>query len=128
MIEGLSGAGKTSLALGLIETARLRGLSCDFVCDDQALLSILHEKLWVKAPDEIAGKIELFGIGIAQIPHIETCKIDLVCKLIDQNQIERFPDPVTEDRLGISIAAINLPHQHEKQSIRIILQKLGYPI
>ena len=38
MIEGKSGAGKTSLALGMLNAARIRGVDFAMVCDDQALI------------------------------------------------------------------------------------------
>ncbi len=128
MIEGSSGAGKSSLALALCETARHRNLNFNFICDDQALLSVNNQRLWATTPPSIAGKIEVHGAGIATIPYIETCPIDLVCQLVDQQKITRLPPPMQVERLNIAISSVNLPLQHEAQSVRIILHKLGYAL
>ncbi|HJZ14329.1 MAG TPA: hypothetical protein VJ251_02575, partial [Stellaceae bacterium] len=61
LLRGPSGAGKSDLALRLIDGgARL-------VADDQAELRRAGERVMVRAPAEIAGLIEVRGIGILQV-------------------------------------------------------------
>jgi len=129
MIEGQSGSGKTSLALGMLDAARLRKIDFAMVCDDQALIDI-HEnnELWVSSPISIAGKVELHGTGIAQIEYLKHCKIHLVCELIEQSDITRYPNSSRCTRFGIALDYIQAPKQHEAQSIRILLQKLSLPL
>lgn len=127
MIEGVSGSGKTSLALGLLEAARIRGADFSFICDDQALLETKGEELWASAPKSIAGKVEIHGSGIGDIEFRECCKIDLVCQLIDPKKIERLPPPAKCERLGISLDCIQVPMRHEAQAVRILLHRLSLP-
>ena len=128
MIEGASGSGKTSLALGLLDAARIRGADFSFVCDDQALLTVKDGQLWASAPKSIAGKVEIHGSGIADIEFRERCKIDLVCQLIDQKKIERLPAPTKCERLGITLDYVQVPLRPEAQAVRILLHRLSLPL
>ncbi len=128
MIEGASGAGKTSLALGLLNAARIRQASFNFVCDDQALMNTINGKLWARVPESLAGKVELFGAGISDIKYVSQCKINLVCELVDQEDIIRHPGDNQCQRFGVDLDYIQTPAQHEAQGIRILLQKLSLPL
>jgi serine kinase of HPr protein (carbohydrate metabolism regulator) len=127
MIEGRSGSGKTSLALGLIDAARTRGAKFRFVCDDQAILQVRGDELWASVPNSLAGKVELFGAGIAKIEHAEECCIKLVCELVNQAELERYPTILNCNREGMLLDYVQAPRQHEAQAIRILLQKLSLP-
>ena len=61
LISGRSGAGKTSLMLGLLEAAQQKNQSVNFVSDDQVILTAENGKLIGSAPIAIAGKVEIFG-------------------------------------------------------------------
>ena len=128
MIEGKSGAGKTSLALGLLDAARTRNAEFKFICDDQAMLHTVDNELWATAPKPLAGKVELFGAGIANIEHSAQCRIGLVCNLVNQQEIERYPAATSCRRLGIDLDYVEAPKQHEAQGVRIILNKLSLPL
>lgn len=128
MIEGPSGAGKSSLAMGLLEAARQRNIDHGFICDDRACLNVHKGELWASSPASIAGKIEIHGYGITNIPYVENAKISLVCIMVTQDRIVRHPDTTLCRRQGINIASIKIPRQHEAQSIRIILAKLDIPL
>ena len=128
MIEGKSGTGKTSLALGLLDAARLRNIEASFVCDDQAMLCTKDGHLWATTPPALAGKVELYGAGITTIEFIPQCEIHLVCELVDQSQISRMPEPEKCQRLGIVLNLIYAPRQHETMATRIVLDKLSLPL
>lgn len=66
MIEGPPGAGKTSLALALIDRgARLVG-------DDGVTLELRGAReLWASPPPRITGKIEIRNVGIAELEPVE---------------------------------------------------------
>jgi len=129
MIEGKSGAGKSSLGLGMLNAARIRGVDFAMICDDQALIDIQNnDELWVKAPTPITGKVEVYGAGIAEIETNAHCRIHLVCELIEQADIIRHPDPLNCTRFGVTLDYVQAPRQHEAQSIRILLQKLSLPL
>jgi len=124
LIEGPPGAGKTSLTLGLIDTARARGLQARFVCDDQALLETRQSRLYAHAPLTIAGKVEIRGFGIHQLEHAASTEISLICSLCEDETVERMPAPATKALLGISIPLLRLPARHEQQAVRIVLAHL----
>ncbi|MDJ0612040.1 MAG: HPr kinase/phosphatase C-terminal domain-containing protein [Rhizobiaceae bacterium] len=121
LIEGPSGSGKTSLALGLLERAKLRALKCTFISDDQVMLENRHGSLHAKTPKTIAGKVEIRGFGITEIPFEREAQIQLVAKLVPDNEIERIPEPKTCRILGMEIPSINVPMRHEEHAARIIL-------
>jgi serine kinase of HPr protein (carbohydrate metabolism regulator) len=62
VIEGPSGSGKSSLALGLID----RGAA--LVGDDGISLEAREGRLWALPPPNIAGKLEIRNLGIVDFP------------------------------------------------------------
>ena len=75
LLLGKSGAGKSDLALRLIdEGARL-------VADDRIILFTRRGRLYGKSPDSIRGLIEIRGLGIVELPSRADVKIALVVKL-----------------------------------------------
>lgn len=94
LIEGPSGAGKSDLAL--------RALDHGFrlVADDRVLLWASEGRLWGRAPDPIAGLIEVRGQGIVPVTPVGFCEIVLKVRL---EPPERMPDPATETILNLPI-------------------------
>jgi len=75
LLLGKSGAGKSDLALRLIDDgARL-------VADDRAILFVARGALHARAPESIKGLLEIRGLGIAAIPVRPNAKIALVVRL-----------------------------------------------
>ena len=83
MIEGESGAGKSDLALRLID----RG--AQLISDDYTLLQRTGRELIASPPDTIAGRIEIRGLGILTMPHVEKIPVALLIRLTDAP--ERLP-------------------------------------
>jgi hypothetical protein len=85
LLIGKSGAGKSDLALRLIdEGARL-------VADDRTILYAVRGALHAKAPASIRGLLEVRGIGIVKLPARRSVKIALVVRLGRQGA--RLPHP-----------------------------------
>jgi HPr kinase/phosphorylase len=102
LLRGPSGSGKSDLALRLIDGgARL-------IADDQALLRRADNQVFVRAPAEIAGLIEVRGVGILRVDLISEAPIALVADLVPSTQIERIPDNRFEKVLGLAIPLITL--------------------
>ena len=75
LLLGKSGAGKSDLALRLIEGgARL-------VADDRTILFAARGALHAKAPESIKGLLEIRGVGIVAFPARTAVKISLVVRL-----------------------------------------------
>lgn len=84
LILGASGAGKSDLALRLIdEGARL-------VSDDRTELYVARGMLHARAPKSIAGLLEVRGLGIVALPFAKSVALGLAVKL--GTQPKRLPD------------------------------------
>ena len=125
LIEGPSGAGKTSLALALLERASQQGLDAALVCDDQALLCARNTALYAATPASIAGKAELRGYGIIALTHKPETRVRLVVRMIEDARIDRMPEPATATLAGIELPRLDVPQRHESQSVRIVFAWLG---
>lgn len=69
LIRGPSGAGKSRLALGLIEAARTGRLPfARLVADDRTGIEPRHGRLLLRPAENLAGLIEIRGIGICRMP------------------------------------------------------------
>lgn len=104
LLIGKSGLGKSDLALRLIfeKGAKL-------VADDRVTLSQNDNVLYGEAPDNIAGKIEVRGLGICELEYIKKSKIDLCVELCSsRDEVERLPQDEFINFLGISITKIKI--------------------
>lgn len=101
LICGRSGAGKSDLALRLID----RGFT--LVSDDQTMVRKSGERLLASAPATIAGKLEIRGIGIVEMETATDVPISLVVELT--SDMERLPDNSRERSvLGIPVPLISV--------------------
>jgi hypothetical protein len=85
LILGKSGAGKSDLALRLIDDgARL-------VADDRCDLFARAGKLCASAPARIAGLLELRDIGILALPHAKSARLAMAVRLTLNQPEARLP-------------------------------------
>ena len=98
LIQGRSGAGKSDLALRLID----RG--AQLVSDDYTHLVREGGRLLAAPPPTIAGKIEIRGLGIIEMAHVARVPVALLVELSED--VERMPPPLTPSR---RIASIDVP-------------------
>nr|WP_154144364.1 MULTISPECIES: HPr kinase/phosphorylase [unclassified Brucella] len=91
MIMGRSGAGKTELALTLIERAASRGEEAFLVADDRTLLHREGDRLLASVPTALAGGVEIRGAGLFRIPYRVATPLDLVVLLVNGDEAERYP-------------------------------------
>lgn len=97
LISGRSGSGKSDLALRLID----RGAK--LVSDDYTIVQRVAGRLCAKAPANIAGRIEVRGLGILPL---ETVSDAAVCLYVDlERDVERLPP----QRETIRIAGVDVP-------------------
>jgi HPr kinase/phosphorylase len=102
LLRGPSGSGKSDLALRLIDAGgRL-------VADDRTELLRDGDAIWVRAPETIAGLIEVRGIGIQRVDALASATLALIVDLVAPEAIERLPQPRSEAILGLSIPLIAL--------------------
>lgn len=112
LIEGRSGAGKSDLALRLIDRgARL-------VSDDYTLVVRDGQALLATAPTAIAGKIEVRGIGIMALPHVERVPVALLVELRDD--VERMPlDMPVRTIAGVKVPVIAIEGHYASAPIKV---------
>jgi serine kinase of HPr protein (carbohydrate metabolism regulator) len=111
LIAGASGRGKSDLALRLID----RGAS--LVSDDYTALAADGLRLLASPPERIAGKIEVRGIGIVELPWSEQVP---VCLLVDLDRpAERLPEPATRAIAGAEIPLIGLSALEASAPIKV---------
>lgn len=85
LIEGPSGSGKSDLAL------RCLGAGFSLVADDRVIVWNEAEKVFGRAPDSLAGLIEVRGQGVQMCPYRPFARLRLVVTLV--------PTPATVARM-----------------------------
>jgi HPr kinase/phosphorylase len=121
---GPSGAGKSDLALRCVmQSASLEGrmTSARLVADDQVILERRASSIWVRAPTAIAGKIEVRGVGIVDMPHVPEARLRLVVQLVGADDIERLPEPSVINMLGLTLPAIQIAPLEASAPFKVIL-------
>ena len=101
LIEGRSGSGKSDLALRLID----RGAT--LVSDDYTV--VLHHPdngLIARPPATIAGKIEVRGLGIVELPCVSDVPVALIVRL--DKETHRLPERRARQVAGVSVREIAL--------------------
>lgn len=87
LIRGGSGTGKSDLALRLIDEGAV------LVADDYICVSPRNGSVYVSAPDEISGKMEVRGLGVLAVDCEAAVLLALVADLVTPEKIERLPEP-----------------------------------
>jgi hypothetical protein len=102
LIVGRSGAGKSDLALRLID----RGAT--LVSDDYTVVQRVEGRLIASAPATIAGRIEVRGLGILRFPTRPEAPVALLVMLGEA--VPRLPDQPWPSRpiAGLSVPVIAL--------------------
>ena len=107
LIEGLSGSGKTSLALALVADAAATGRFGRLVGDDRVSLTLAHGRIVARPHPAIAGRVEWRGLGLRTCPFEAACVVGLVVRLVTEaeSRPERCPDRSPE----MCLLSVNLP-------------------
>ena len=101
VLLGPSGCGKSDLALRLIDGgARL-------VADDRLTIERCGDRLIARAPEAIAGLIEVRGLGIMRLDHCPSSALGLVVALCGIPP-ERLPERTTYEVLGVALPYLKL--------------------
>jgi serine kinase of HPr protein (carbohydrate metabolism regulator) len=98
LITGPSGSGKSDLALRMLD----RGFA--LVSDDQTIVKRDGDRLLASPPPNIAGKLEIRGLGIIDVDHLTDMPVALIVELT-LSEIQRLPDDSRER----PILGVNLP-------------------
>lgn len=101
LLLGGSGRGKSDLALQMIDRGAI------LIADDQVRLYREGDRLIAEAPSELAGLIEVRGVGIMRVPHSKG-RLDLVVDLDLDEEETRLPDPMTATWHGLDLKKIRI--------------------
>lgn len=102
LLRGASGAGKSDLALRLVD----RGWR--LVADDQVCLTPAGRQLIARPPATLAGLLEARGAGILRIAHATSMPVALVVDLRAAGEVERMPMPPSCTVEGCSLPRIEI--------------------
>ena len=120
LITGPSGSGKSDLTLRLLD----RGFA--LVSDDQTLIKKSITRLTASAPPTIRGKLEIRGIGIVEMDHVDDQPVALVVELT--SDIQRLPDDSRERPImGVSVPLISVDAMSASAAskVALALDRLG---
>ncbi len=123
-ITGASGSGKTTLALALLGHCALHGIFGRLVSDDQVLLKTAAGRLMGSTPQAIAGLVEAHGLGPAQIVHEPATLIDLMVRLVPEEQAPRVEDGEEAKLEGVVVPCLLLPARNAAASSMAIAARL----
>ena len=114
LLTGVSGSGKSDLALRLLQ----QGFS--LVSDDQTVIKRDGDRLLATAPTSIAGKLEVRGIGIVEMEMLSDVPVALIVELL--TDMERLPDDGrARDLLGISIPLVTIDARTASAPAKVIV-------
>lgn len=86
LLRGPSQSGKSDLALRLIYEGGA------LIADDRVILEARDGRLEARPPEPLAGKLEVRGCGIIQVPYCAPYPLHLSLDLQPANEIPRLPE------------------------------------
>ena len=120
LISGPSGSGKSDLALRLLD----RGFI--LVSDDQTIVRKDDDRLLASAPPNIAGKLEIRGIGIVDMDTVHDVPVALLVELT--SDIQRLPDDSQERPIlgvGLPLISIDAMTASAPSKVALALDRMG---
>lgn len=129
LIRGPSGAGKSSLAWQWLACPphlpfMAAPLLTRLVADDQSVLEAHGGALVARPHDNLAGRIEVRGLGIMAVPHEARALVGLV---IDRESVPRLPyeDETCVQLLGVSLPRLAIAPDDANPTARLIAAVTG---
>ena len=120
VISGPSGSGKSDLALRMLD----RGFT--LVSDDQTIVKRDGERLLASPPPNIAGKLEIRGIGIIDMECVTDVPVALIVELT--SDFQRLPDENRERPIlgiGVPLITIDAMSASAPSKVAIALERMG---
>jgi len=113
LIAGRSGTGKSDLALRLIDRGAV------LVSDDYTEVRRRDRTLFATPPARIAGKIEVRGVGIVDMPYRAEAEVALLIDL--EAEVKRMPEAQTRRLAGVDVPAFALSSLEGSAPIKVEL-------
>jgi hypothetical protein len=102
ILRGPSGSGKSDLALRLINEGAL------LVADDQTVLFVESGRMMAQPPAEIAGKMEVRGVGVVTMGPPAIVPVFLLIDMSDPADVPRMADFAPVELVGHQIPRMHL--------------------
>jgi HPr kinase/phosphorylase len=107
LLRGGSGVGKSDLALRFMALPSELEFEPRLVADDQVLVEARGpQELIASASATLAGKLEVRGLGILDVPYLGEARLVLAVDLVQSREVPRMPPEPLEN---IMIAGVALP-------------------
>lgn len=111
LLAGRSGCGKSDLALRLIDRGAM------LVADDYTDLHDDGGRLFATPPARIAGRLEVRGLGLIDLPHLDTAPVALLVTL--DEAVERMPEPSSRRLAGFAVPVVALAALEASAPIKV---------
>lgn len=111
LIEGLSGSGKSDLALRLIDRGAI------LVSDDYTLVRRAGGHAIASPPATIEGLIEVRGLGLVKMTHTTDVPVALIVTL--NEAVDRMPEAATRSVAGVELPVICLASLQASAPIKV---------
>jgi len=123
LIRGAAGAGKSTLALALVDLAGRQGRFARLVADDRTQIAARHGRLTARPVAPLEGLVERRGLGLTPEPHLSEVVVRLVVDLDEEPA--RMPDPedLVETLAGIALPRLRATGQPGQE--RLVLAALA---
>ncbi len=115
LLMGPSGSGKSDMALRLID----RGAT--LVSDDQTLLRHDGARIVLSAPADLAGLLEVRGVGIVQMEEAGATPLHMIVELVPASDVDRLPHRCTRNILDLEIPCVRLDPREPAAPIKVRL-------
>ena len=115
ILRGPSGAGKTDLAIRLIDRGAI------LVSDDQTIVRADGDFLLTAPPATIAGKIEVRSIGIMRMNFVTDIPAAVIFDLETEGERERLPDFRYDHIEGVKLPLFCINAFEESAAVKVFL-------
>jgi HPr kinase/phosphorylase len=94
----------------------------ELVSDDRVILTHTPQGIETAPPPALAGKIEVRGVGILELPYRRSAMLTLAIDLVAADDIPRYPlDRATATFLGVEIPLVHLAPFEASAPVKLLL-------
>jgi len=112
--------GVQTCALPIYLALRLLDRGFTLVSDDQTIVTRKADQLIATAPTNIAGKLEVRGIGIVEMEAVTDVPVALIVELT--SEIQRLPDESRESHLlGVRLPLVSVDAKTASAAAKVAL-------